>query len=66
MTAAPRSLAERKAAVAAIAAGAPAKVRASIGLIDFREPTAAERAFAETLVPRAHAALARGARQASA
>ena len=60
MTAKPLSLAERKASVARIAATAPAKVRAGIALIDFREPTARERAFAETLVPAARRALARG------
>lgn len=65
-TAKPLSLAERKASVAKIAAGAPAKVREGIKLIDFREPTPKERAYAETLVPRARAALARGAKNAAA
>lgn len=64
-TAKPLSLAERKASVARIAKTAPAKARAGIKLIDFREPTARERAFAETLVPLARRALARNARQAA-
>lgn len=65
-TAKPLSLAERKASVAKIAATAPAKVRKGIKLIDFREPTAEERAFAETLAPRAREALARAAKGAAA
>lgn len=62
-TAKPLSLAERKASVARIAATAPAKVRAGIALIDFREPTAAVRAAAKQLVPVAARALARVARE---
>ena len=45
----PLSLAARKASVAKIAQRAPARVRAGIKLIDFREPTARERKIGEVL-----------------
>lgn len=54
----PLTLAERKARVAAlVAAGKVSAKRAA--LIDFREPTAFERALAQSLVPKARKALAR-------
>lgn len=59
MTAKPLSLAQRRSSVAKIATTAPARVRVGIALIDFREPTAEERAFAETLAPKALEILAR-------
>lgn len=58
-TAKPLPVAERKARVAKIAATATGKAKTGMKLIDFREPTAAERAYAETLVPRARRALAK-------
>lgn len=64
-TAKPLSLAERKASVARIAKTAPAKVRAGIKLIDFREPTARERSFGLSLEDAARRALARGAQRAA-
>jgi hypothetical protein len=65
LTAKPCSLAERKAALEElVATGKITKAQAA--LIDLREPTAQERAYAETLVPRAHAALARSAKKAAA
>jgi hypothetical protein len=48
-TAKPLPVAARKARVAKIAQNAPAKVRAGIKLIDFREPTAREREIGEAL-----------------
>lgn len=54
------SVAKRKRLVAEVAATATAKVRAGLKLIDFRRPTARERADAETLTERAHRFLARG------
>ncbi|HYR59356.1 MAG TPA: hypothetical protein VEO95_12035 [Chthoniobacteraceae bacterium] len=55
LTAEPRSLAERKAGLdELVAAGKITKRQAA--LIDLREPTARERDYAETLLPRAHAA----------
>lgn len=57
-TANPLSVAEREARLARmVAKGEISAERAK--LIDFREPTAKERAFAETLVPAARRALAR-------
>jgi hypothetical protein len=64
-TAPPLSLAERKASVAKIAAEASPNVRAVLERIDFRELTAQEREFAETLVPKAREILARGSREAA-
>ena len=64
-TAKPLSVTARKAIVAKVAGNATAKARAGLKLIDFRAPTARERAIAETLVPRARRALARGAAQAA-
>lgn len=58
-TAKPLPLAERKALVASVAKNATGKAKAGMPLIDFREPTAKERAFAKTLVPKASKALAR-------
>ena len=60
-TAKPLPLAERKARVAEIAKTATGKAKRGMKLIDFRPPTARERAFAETLAPRARRFLARGA-----
>jgi hypothetical protein len=63
-TAQPLSLAARKASVASIAQTATGKAKAGIALIDFREPTAREKALAETLVPAAKRALSRHAKAA--
>ena len=65
LTAKPLPLAARKALVAEVAKTASPKVRRGLKLIDFREPTAKERAFAETLVPAARRALARRHAQAA-
>ena len=56
-TAKPRTLAERKAHIAALVASGELTAEQA-ALIDFREPTARERAFAETLVPKARRLLA--------
>ena len=55
----PLSIAERKALVAKVAKTATGKALKGMALIDFREPTARERAYAETLAPRARQKLAR-------
>ena len=50
----PGTASQRKARVAAVVADAKAlgkKVPRGVKLIDFREPTAAERKFSKTLVP---------------
>lgn len=61
-TARPRSIAERKASLAdMVRRGAISGYRAK--LIDFREPMARERAFAETLAPQARRFLASGKTQ---
>ncbi|HEY3901141.1 MAG TPA: hypothetical protein VGM54_21195 [Chthoniobacter sp.] len=49
MTAKPLSLAERKALVAKLAKDAPAKVRAGLAMIDFRELTPGEKEIGERL-----------------
>lgn len=49
----------RQSLVAEVEKTASGKARSGLALIDFREPTAKERAFAETLVPRARELLAR-------
>jgi hypothetical protein len=63
-TAKPRSLAERKASVAELVASGKLTAEQA-ALIDFREPTARERAFAETLVPKAQRILASKAARAA-
>jgi hypothetical protein len=57
-TAKPLPLAERKASVARLARTATGKAKAGMKLIDYRPPTARERAFADTLAPRARQILA--------
>jgi hypothetical protein len=66
ITAKPLAPAERKSSMDRIAAQTTGKARDGMKLIDLREPTAKERAFAETLVPKAKEILARGARRAAA
>jgi hypothetical protein len=61
----PLSVAARKALVAEVAKTAKGKVRAGLKLIDFRPPTARERAFAESLAPTARRLLARGTAKAA-
>ena len=55
----PLAVAARKTLVAKVAKTATAKVRAGLKLIDFRAPTAHERAAADALAPIARRALAR-------
>jgi len=59
---------ERRASVERIVAASGGRAPAGVRLIDFREPTADELAWAETIRPRARVALARDAarRQAAA
>ena len=56
-----RSPEERRASVQRIVAASGGRAPAGVRLIDFREPTAEELAYAETIRPRARAALHRDA-----
>jgi hypothetical protein len=58
VTTKPLSAAERRTLVVSAAQRATGRVRAGIKLIDFREPTAEERAVAEKLEPKARKILA--------
>jgi hypothetical protein len=63
-TAKPLSLAEAKAGLARLVKEGKVSAKGA-KLIDFREPTERERAYAETLMPMARRALARNAKQAA-